>query len=67
MTLIDESDAGIIWDGGIERPYEKIFFTRIPREIISQLYHSSKLNSMFINKLKKSLKLRFVQIIFVSF
>jgi len=45
MTLIDESDAGIIWEGGIERPYEKIFFTRIPREIISQLYHSSKLNT----------------------
>ncbi|HBE42897.1 MAG TPA: hypothetical protein DDW27_17185 [Bacteroidales bacterium] len=44
MTLIDEVDVGILWEGGIESRYEKVFFTRIPRKTISQIYHLSILS-----------------------
>jgi sialidase-1 len=44
LTLLDKGDVGILWEGGKESPYEKIIFTRIPRDVIMQLHLLSTVN-----------------------
>jgi len=46
MTLLDKGDVGILWEGGKEKSSDDIIFTRIPREVIMNLYLLSTLNSI---------------------
>ncbi len=44
MSLLNEGDVGILWEGGMENPYEKIIFSRIPGHIVREMNRLSGLN-----------------------
>ena len=44
MTLLENDDVGIIWEGGKGSPYENIIFTSVPGEIIRDLNRLTKMN-----------------------
>lgn len=44
LTLIDSDAVGLIWEGGEEYRYNKIIFTRIPKNVIMNLDQLSRLN-----------------------
>ena len=45
MTLLDNGDVGVLWEGGEETPYDNLIFTRIPKEVIEKLELISGINS----------------------
>ncbi len=45
MSLIDNGDVGVLWEGGEETPYDNLIFTRIPGEVIMKLGLLSGINS----------------------